>query len=194
MPFLEIAVDHAFEVLVGFHDLVVRPQLLAFQRRSQGNSRPTEIVVQGRAKREGKQDVIVAQKVSRGLDVDQSLARGIRYLNAGTSPYDEPGKPGTCGVITPEDIPVDGQIHGVVVNISFGGAKFITRTVSPVLPVGAGVTLIVTPRPDTGSDELTWRGRVLRSERSGDDGPDRIAYAIGFDESEPRPFPGLDLD
>jgi hypothetical protein len=91
------------------------------------------------------------------------------------------------------DLP-DGQIHGVVVNISFGGAKFVTRTTSPVLATGAGVTLVVTPRPDTGSDELTWRGRVLRSERSGDDGPDRIAYAIGFDESEPRPFPGLDLD
>ena len=87
----------------------------------------------------------------------------------------------------------DGQIHGVVVNISFGGAKFVTRTTSPVLGTGATIVLVVTPRPDTGSDELTWRGSVVRAERSGDDGPDRIAYAIEFDESEPRPFPGFDL-
>ena len=83
----------------------------------------------------------------------------------------------------------DGLIHGVVVNISFGGAKFVTRTVSPVLGAGSRVTLVVAPRPEAETGELSWNGAVVRAERSGDDGPERIAYAISFEEAS-RGDPG----
>jgi len=73
-----------------------------------------------------------------------------------------------------------GELHGSVVNMSFGGAKFVTRTLSPLLALGAEVTLWVADADD-GARELSWRGAVVRSERSGDDGPERIAYAIAFD-------------
>lgn len=86
----------------------------------------------------------------------------------------------------------DGTLHGLVVDISFAGAKFVTRTVSPVLEVGSRVILAVTSHGGAAMDDLTWKGRVARSERSGDDGPDRLAYGIAFDDFAARPIPGLD--
>ncbi len=91
----------------------------------------------------------------------------------------------------------DGLLDGFVVNISFGGAKFVTRTVTPALSIGTRVALTVTPRAGAGESEsegaaeLTWRGAIVRSDHSGDDGPDRIAYAVAFDDSAPRPLEGL---
>ena len=85
-----------------------------------------------------------------------------------------------------------GVLSGRVVDMSFGGAKFVTESVAPVLEIGCQTILIVTPRGDALTEELTWNGTVVRCERSGDDGPARIAYAIAFDDSEPRPIPGKD--
>ena len=85
-----------------------------------------------------------------------------------------------------------GVIHGLVVDISFGGAKFVTETITPALEIGCQTVLTVAPSPLMGSAELNWRGTILRSERSGDDGPDRIAYAIAFEDSTSSPIPSLD--
>lgn len=85
-----------------------------------------------------------------------------------------------------------GAFSGRVVDISFGGAKFVTETTAPVLEIGTAVVLIVTHHADASAEPLTWEGTVVRSERSGDDGPDRIAYAIEFVEFAPRSIPGLD--
>ena len=85
-----------------------------------------------------------------------------------------------------------GRLSGRVVDMSFGGAKFVTETIAPALEVGCEVVLIVLPQGDTVTEELRWIGSVARCEHSGDDGPPRIAYGVAFDDSEPRPFPGLD--
>ncbi len=85
-----------------------------------------------------------------------------------------------------------GVIHGLVVDISFGGAKFVTETITPALEIGCQVVLTVAASKLMGSAELNWRGAVVRSERSGDDGPDRIAYAIAFEDSTSSPIPRLD--
>ena len=74
----------------------------------------------------------------------------------------------------------DGAIHGVVENISFGGAMFVTRTVRPVLALRSRIVLRVRPLSDGPRDDLAWAGTVVRADRSGDDGPDRVAYAIAF--------------
>ena len=85
-----------------------------------------------------------------------------------------------------------GVIHGLVVDIAFGGAKFVTETTTPALEIGCQTVLTVPASPLTGSAELIWHGGVVRSERSGDDGPDRIAYAIAFEDSTSSPTPSLD--
>lgn len=81
----------------------------------------------------------------------------------------------------------DGELHGTVVNISFGGALFVTRTLSPVVPVGGRIRLTVEGDKELGFSQVAWRGAVVRSQRSADDGPDRVAYAIAFDEGESLP-------
>lgn len=84
----------------------------------------------------------------------------------------------------------DGLIHGVVTNISFSGALFVTRNVTHVIPVGCRVKVVVAPRPEAGTGELTWHGVLVRNERSGDDGPPRIAYAVSFGDEQSGPLPG----
>ncbi len=74
-----------------------------------------------------------------------------------------------------------GTLHGLVVDISFGGAKFVTQTVTPGVAIGRKVTLTLVPGVAEHPEQLCWTGAVVRSERSGDDGPSRIAYAIAFD-------------
>jgi len=86
----------------------------------------------------------------------------------------------------------DGALSGLVVDIAFGGANFVTETVAPILDVGRDVVLTVASNADAIADELSWSGTVVRCERSGDDGPDRIAYAIEFDESAARAVPDPD--
>ena len=76
-----------------------------------------------------------------------------------------------------------GMLHGVVVNVSFGGALFVTKTLEPEVEPGARVILEVTRHSEEGHEEISWRGRVVRREHSGDDGPDRIAYAVAFDDA-----------
>ncbi len=49
--------------------------------------------------------------------------------------------------------------------------------------VGCRVALTLAAGPDTGPSELRWLDCVVRTERSGDDGPDRVAYAIALDDS-----------
>jgi hypothetical protein len=85
-----------------------------------------------------------------------------------------------------------GVLDGVVVDISFGGAKFVTNSMEPALQVGTCIVLTLEAHVVKQSEDLRWNGAVVRSERSGDDGPERIAYAIAFDDSAPRPLPGLD--
>ena len=85
-----------------------------------------------------------------------------------------------------------GAFSGFVVDIAFGGANFVTQTVAPVLAIGCDVVLTVASNPDAVADQLSWSGTVVRCERSGDDGPDRIAYAIEFDESAARAVPDPD--
>ena len=74
-----------------------------------------------------------------------------------------------------------GELHGLVVNISFGGAKFLTRIVTPELAIGTAVTLTIEADARQDLAESTWDGHIRRIERSGDDGPPRIAYAIEFE-------------
>ena len=82
-------------------------------------------------------------------------------------------------------------LEGRIVDISFGGAKFVTTSVDPPIAAGSHVVLTVEPGPVAGASELTWAGTIVRAERSGDDGPDRFAYAISFDDKAPRRIPGL---
>jgi len=85
-----------------------------------------------------------------------------------------------------------GVLDGQVVDISFGGAKFVTLTTEPKLATETRVMLRLAAGPQTGPEELRWDGAVVRDERSGDDGPERIAYAIAFDESAPLTLDELD--
>ena len=85
-----------------------------------------------------------------------------------------------------------GLVHGIVVDISFGGAKFITQSTAPALAIGCEVVLATAAYPDTDSAELSWPGTIRRSEHSGDDGPERVAYAVAFDDSTAGSVPSLE--
>ena len=57
----------------------------------------------------------------------------------------------------------DGHIYGLVVDISFGGAKFVTETITPELSTGIHAVLTLTPIQDTRSGAISWNGTIVRS-------------------------------
>jgi len=85
-----------------------------------------------------------------------------------------------------------GRLYGTVVDISFGGAKFVTPKVSPVVAPGSRIVLTLTPIRDARPGALSWNGAIVRRELSADDGPERVAYALAFEESAPRSNPVMD--
>jgi len=79
----------------------------------------------------------------------------------------------------------DGWIYGVVEDICFGGARFVTKKMAPQVPIDETVELSLTTH--VFSAEMIWTGRIVRREAFIIDGrSEALMYAVRFDDPTPR--------
>ena len=78
----------------------------------------------------------------------------------------------------------DGRLHGFVQDISFDGARFVTKNMAPRIPIGEQVVLGLTTH--AAPAELSWTGTIVRCEAFIDGDSESLNYALSFDEPAPR--------
>ena len=77
---------------------------------------------------------------------------------------------------------ITGNVFGQLVNISGGGARFVTTTMEPRVEAGSDVVLILTSPPNAISREVHCTAHITRADEGTDETGPTMSYGIAFDE------------